>query len=768
MNNNRKSRVAGIANAAETNTINNMAEEKFNSYQGHGFAAERANNVRDKILGKNAEIKGDNNAKNGEDRMVDGVNIQSKYCNSGSNCIRECFEDGIFRYYNKDGTPMQIEVPSDMYDDAVKAMQKRIDSGQVRGVNDAKDIVRRGHFTYEQAKNIAKAFNVDSLRYDFEKGMITARDSASITFVITFFCAYRDSKDLDMALNSAIDAGLKVGGTAFAGSVITGQLTKVGTNKLLIETTDKWASVLGDKASAKLVNAVESTGEVSGKTAMKHASKYMRNNLIAGAVTVLVLSTGDIINIFRGRISGAQLFKNVVNTSANVAGGLAGWSGGAVAGAEAGAIIGSIIPGIGNAVGATAGGFVGGLAGAMFGGSAAGKLSKKITDELIDDDNKEMLNILEDEFQNIAFNYLLNEKEANDVMDNVNKVIDNDTLKDMYSSSNRHAYAYNLLERSTLSVVGKRQAVKLPSNKELVRGLKEFLENPAAAREKMIYERNKPCLTIGTLGHVDHGKTTLTSAITLVLSEVSGCNTEFATYDSLDKSPEERYLGFTVNFSRIEYETTKRHYCHIDCPGHAEYVKNMITGAAQMDGAILVVSAADGPMPQTREHILLARQVGIPAMVVFLNKIDQIDDPELLELIEMEVRELLCMYEFPGYDIPVVAGSALKALQGDIVMKEQIYKLMQAVDEYIPLPKKKNNLPFMMPIAEVFSIEGHGTVVTGQVERGELKVYDRVDVVGFKRRPLRAEVVAIEMFRKLLDKAVGGDAVSCRLRIQKL
>ena len=248
------------------------------------------------------------------------------------------------------------------------------------------------------------------------------------------------------------------------------------------------------------------------------------------------------------------------------------------------------------------------------------------------------------------------------------------------------------------------------------------------AKEK--FERTKPHVNIGTIGHVDHGKTTLTAAITKVLSQTEGCKASFEDYADIDKAPEERERGITINTAHVEYETKKRHYAHVDCPGHADYVKNMITGAAQMDGAILVVSAADGPMPQTREHILLARQVGVPAIVVFLNKVDQVDDPELLELVEMEVRELLSSYDFPGDDIPVVAGSALKALEGDAEQQKKILELMDAVDEYIPTPERDTDKPFLMPVEDVFTITGRGTVATGRVERGELKLNDTVEIVG--------------------------------------
>jgi elongation factor Tu len=281
------------------------------------------------------------------------------------------------------------------------------------------------------------------------------------------------------------------------------------------------------------------------------------------------------------------------------------------------------------------------------------------------------------------------------------------------------------------------------------------------AKEK--FERTKPHCNIGTIGHVDHGKTTLTAAITKVLSETGGAT--FSAYDQIDKAPEEKARGITISTAHVEYETANRHYAHVDCPGHADYVKNMITGAAQMDGAILVVSAADGPMPQTREHILLARQVGVPAIVVFMNKVDQVDDPELLELVEMEIRELLSSYDFPGDDIPIVKGSALAALEGtnDEIGKKAINELMAAVDEYIPQPDRPKDGDFLMPIEDVFSISGRGTVVTGRIERGIVKVGDEIEIVGI-RDTTKTTVTGVEMFRKLLDQGEAGDNVGVLLR----
>ena len=287
---------------------------------------------------------------------------------------------------------------------------------------------------------------------------------------------------------------------------------------------------------------------------------------------------------------------------------------------------------------------------------------------------------------------------------------------------------------------------------------------------KAKFERNKPHVNIGTIGHVDHGKTTLTAAITMALAQAG--NAEAMRYDQIDKAPEEKARGITINTAHVEYQTEKRHYAHVDCPGHADYVKNMITGAAQMDGAILVVSAADGPMPQTREHILLARQVGVPYIIVFMNKTDQVDDPELLELVEMEIRELLNEYEFPGDDIPIIQGSALLALEAltngaDAKTSPEckcIFELMDAVDAYIPDPERDTDKPFLMPVEDVFSITGRGTVATGRVERGMVKVSDQVEIVGLTDEKRTTVVTGVEMFRKLLDYAEAGDNIGCLLR----
>jgi elongation factor Tu len=280
------------------------------------------------------------------------------------------------------------------------------------------------------------------------------------------------------------------------------------------------------------------------------------------------------------------------------------------------------------------------------------------------------------------------------------------------------------------------------------------------AKEK--FDRSKPHVNIGTIGHIDHGKTTLTSAITMVLHKRDP-KVMIRSFDSIDNAPEEKERGITIATAHVEYSTAKRHYAHVDCPGHADYIKNMITGAAQMDGAILVVSAADGPMPQTREHILLARQVGVPYIVVFMNKVDMVDDPELLDLVELEVRELLTFYEFPGDEVPVVRGSALKALEGDGEAEKAILELMDAVDNYVPIPQREVELPFLMPVEDIFTISGRGTVATGRVERGKIKVGEEIEIVGM-RPTLKRVVTGVEMFKKILDEGIAGDNVGLLLR----
>lgn len=463
--------LSGIAVGNVGNTAKSYVEEKFHGERGHGFAVERANDQHDRFSGKNARIVGDNNARDGADRIVNGTNIQSKYCSTGAKCVQECFRDGKFRYYNPDGSPMQIEVPSDKYDDAIRAMQSRIDRGQVRGVKNAKEIIRRGHYTYEQTKNIAKAGTIDSLKYDAQSGLIIGAYAGGISAAITFAVASWNGKSFEDALEDSVKAGLQVGGISFASSILVGQMTKAGVNSLLVAPSEAIVSALGPRASATLVNAFRSGSNIYGAAAMNSAAKLLRGNAVTGIATVVVMSAGDVVNIFRGRISAAQLFKNLVNTTAGVAGGIAGWSGGAMAGVA----VGSVVP----VVGTTIGGIVGGLFGAFAGGSAASKVSQAVTDEIIEDDSREMFRILESEFQIAARDFILNETEGGKVADSLKDKLDGSTLKDMYASNDRRDFARDLIDSRAEPVVRSRPKIYLPETSDYVHGLREVLEKSA-------------------------------------------------------------------------------------------------------------------------------------------------------------------------------------------------------------------------------------------------------------------------------------------------
>ncbi|MBR5912789.1 MAG: hypothetical protein IKZ58_00270 [Selenomonadaceae bacterium] len=460
-------KITGIVNSIAMNTGKVYVEEKFHGERGHGFAAERANDLYDNITGKNSKIIGDNNAKDGADRIVNGTNIQSKYCSSGSKCVQECFRDGKFRYYNPDGSPMQIEVPADKYDDAVKAMQSRIDKGQIRGVKNAEDIIRKGNVTYEQAKNIAKSGTIESLTYDAVHGIKIGVYSGGISAAITFALSMWNEKNFETALENSVKVGLQVGCIAWASSILVGQLTKAGINSMLVPASDAVINMLGSHVSANLVNAFRSGTNIYGAAAMKSASKLLRGNVIAGIATVAVLSAGDVINIFRGRISAKQLFKNVVNTSAGVAGGIGGWMGGAAAGAA----VGSAVPVIGTAIG----GFVGGFFGAFAGNTVASKVSQTVTNKFIEDDSKKMFEILQEEFQSVSFNFILNKNETEQVADKLKDKLDGSTLKDMYAADNRQQFAYNIIANIAESVVKNRQQILLPSTEQYINGLQKVL-----------------------------------------------------------------------------------------------------------------------------------------------------------------------------------------------------------------------------------------------------------------------------------------------------
>ncbi|MEW9122983.1 MAG: hypothetical protein AB2421_09755 [Thermotaleaceae bacterium] len=463
---------AGVVFANVSSASTTYGMDKFNTPRGHGFAAERANHLFDIVTGKTAAIQGDDNAPGGADRLVNGVEIQSKYCSTGSKCISECFEDGKFRYIAKDGTPMKIEVPSDKYDAAVQAMENRIKNGEVPGVTDpkeAKNIVKKGHFTYEQAKNIAKFGTVESLTYDAVNGAIIAGSALGITAILTFASSVWSGEDLDIALKHAAYSGLKVGGISFVTSVLSSQLARTGLNSTLRGSTDYVVKAMGPKVSAHIANALRSGKNIYGAAAMNNVSKMLRGNMITAAVSVAVLSSVDVINIFRGRVSGKQLFKNLANTATSVAGGTAGWVGGAAVGAT----VGSIIP----VVGTTIGGFVGGFLGAFAGGSAAGKVSGAVLDAFIEDDAEEMVRIIEKVFSEMAVDYLLNQKEAEQAIDSMKNDLSGGTLKDMFASSNRKKFAEKFIRKHIETVVKKRQYIQVPNDHAVIKTIKDVLED---------------------------------------------------------------------------------------------------------------------------------------------------------------------------------------------------------------------------------------------------------------------------------------------------
>lgn len=459
---------AGGLGVGTFQTVNNQyGEEKFHARQGHGFAAERANTLFDNLTGHDAKIVGDDNAKNGADRIVDGVYIQSKYCVTGSRCINECFEEngkGTFRYMI-DGKPMQIEVPSDKYDEALKLMEEKIRNGQVKGVTDpeeAKNIVRKGHFTYAQAKNIAKAGTIESLTYDAVNGMIIATTAFGVTAAITLATSVWNGEDFEDAVKSATYSGLKVGGTEFVTSILAAQLSKAGLNSALVGSSEAIVSMMGPKASAILINAFRTGAKpIYGAAAMKSAAKLLRSNTITASITFAVLSSFDVANIFRGRISGKQLFKNMAGTAATVGGGTGGWIAGAAAGS-------AILPGIGTVIG--------GIAGSLVGGVVAGKATNAVTGTFIEDDADEMVRIIQDEFTDMASEYLLNNKEAENIVDALKGDLSGGTLKEMFASSDRRKFAKDLLKKHIEKEVSKRKKITMPSQEEMQKSLREVLE----------------------------------------------------------------------------------------------------------------------------------------------------------------------------------------------------------------------------------------------------------------------------------------------------
>ena len=475
--------VAGLTYGNISNGSTLYGEDKFNTPRGHGFAAERANHLYDTVTGHDAQIVGDDNVKNGADRLVDGNNIQSKYCNSGSKCVSECFEDGKFRYYNSDGTPMQIEVPSDKYDAAVAAMKERIKRGEVPGVTDpeeASNIIRKGHFTYEQVRNIAKAGTIESITYDAVNGLIIATSAFGVTAVLSFATSIWNGESVDLALKNAAFNGLKVGGTTFVTAVLAGQLSKAGLNSLLVGSSEAIIKVLGPKGSAMLVNAFRSGKNIYGAAAMKSAAKMLRGNVITGTVSVVVLSTGDVINIFRARISGSQLLKNVTNTVSSVAGGTAGWIGGAAAGAA----LGSAVPIVGNAVGAV----VGGVIGAFGGGAVAGEISSSIMDTFIEDDADKMVKIIEEAFLILATDYLLTQREIEHVIDHLGESLTGGDLKDMFASENKLQFAKKLILPHIEREIKRRIKIDFISDTSMQYGLRLLLEDMSDADETLAFE----------------------------------------------------------------------------------------------------------------------------------------------------------------------------------------------------------------------------------------------------------------------------------------
>ncbi len=445
--------------------------DKFQTPRGHGFAAERANHITDKLSGKKVGLIGDTNEKNGADRIVNGVSIQSKYCRTGSKCISECFENGKFKYRNSDGSLMKIEVPFDLYEDAVQAMKNRISKGEVQGVTDiseAENIVCKGHYTYEQAKNIAKFGRIDSLVFDMKNGSIIAKQAIGVSASISFAVSIWNGEDLDIALKTAALSGLQAGGTAFAVTVLSSQICRTRVNHLLVGSSEAITNMLGSKASAALANAFRSGTNIYGAAALKSTAKLLRGNIITSTVSIAVLSSMDIVRMFRGRISTKQLFKNLTVTTSSIAGGTGGW----IAGASTGAVIGSAFPIIGTAVGATVGGIVGSFAG----GTIASESTNAVMNLLIEDDAEAMVKIIETTFVEIVQNYLLNEKEIEIVLEELQKKLTGNVLQDMYASNEREEFASNLLLDDVETVVKSRKKIQPIKNTDLLLGLKYVLE----------------------------------------------------------------------------------------------------------------------------------------------------------------------------------------------------------------------------------------------------------------------------------------------------
>lgn len=473
--------IGGLTAGAHGAVNKSYEEERFHSRQGHGFAAERANNLYDQVTGHKAKVVGDNNAKNGADRIVDGINIQSKYCATGSRCVSECFENsgkGVFRYMTEAG-PMEIEVPSDVYGDAVQAMENKIRNGQVPGVTDPKDatkIIRKGHFTYRQAVNIAKAGKIESIIYDSVNGIVIGSSAFGISAMITFATSFWSGEAPEICLQRAAFSGLKVGGVTFLAVVLGGQLSKAGLNSLLVGSSEKLISILGPKASAVLINAFRDGGKaIYGAAAMKSAAKLLRGNVITSAITFALLSSADVARLFCGRISGKQLFKNFLCTAASIGGGAAG--------ALAGAAVGSaVIPVIGTAVG--------GLAGAMAVGTASEKVVHTVADQFVEDDANEMVDILQSVFMELSQEYLLNAKEAEKCIDTLSLQLTGSILRDMFASEDRNAFADQLIRPIMEDRVSKRTMVHVPNRGALTQALKTALE---AIGDQTASNQTSPC-----------------------------------------------------------------------------------------------------------------------------------------------------------------------------------------------------------------------------------------------------------------------------------
>ena len=456
--------VTGIGAGAAGSATNYADNVVFGAKRGHGYAAERMNHLRDGLSGKDARIVGSGNEKHGPDRLVDGVQIQTKYCRNGAKCVEECFDDDKFRYFNADNSPMQIEVPSDKYEGAVKAMKARIAKGQVKGVSDpakAREIVRKGRFTYEQAKNVARFGTVESLTYDAVNGIKLSGQAMGVSAALSFAVSIWNGEEPRVALEQACKTGIKVGGIAWVSSVVAAQLGRTGVEQALRSSTDWLVKQMGPKATSWVANALRSGSSIHGAAAANHVSKLLRGNLVTGIAVTAVLSSVDFARMFQGKMSGAQFFKNVATTASGVAGGTVGWLGGAAAGAA----IGSVVPGVGTAVGGT----VGGVVGALTGGTAASKTATVVLDEFIEDDAKQMLAIMETIFGALCVDYLLNEEEARTVLEEFKRMDLPDTLRDMYASDDHDAYARSVLEPLVEAQAKARELVELPSSKDVVR-----------------------------------------------------------------------------------------------------------------------------------------------------------------------------------------------------------------------------------------------------------------------------------------------------------